>query len=179
MAKPALVPSSTSAQSAARGAAPAAAQPAQAAPAKRGKARWLIALVMLVLIAGASGGAWWYLRGSHEPQAKSTAVKPPVFHSMEPFTVNLLEENGDHYLQVAVVLQVEEDKVTEQVKTYLPIIRNRILLLLSGKRPSELATPEGKERLVAEILKATREAIPGTTPERGVTSAYLGAFVIQ
>jgi len=93
--------------------------------------------------------------------------------------VNLAEENGDHYLQVAVVYELSDDKAIDKVKTYLPVIRNRILLLLSAKRPSELAGAEGKQKLVNELVAAARESIPGDTPQRGVTGAYLGAFVIQ
>ncbi|HVO86982.1 MAG TPA: flagellar basal body-associated protein FliL [Casimicrobiaceae bacterium] len=173
MAKPALVKTNKPAP------APAAPEPV-AQPKKR--LRWLLAIVTVVLILGASGGAWWYLRGNgaHDAETPKVATaKPPVFFTLEPFTVNLMEENGDHYLQLSIVLQVEDDKVGDQIKTYLPIIRNKMLLMLSAKRPSDLATAEGKERLIAELLRVSRESLPGTTPERGVNSAYLSAFVIQ
>jgi len=110
---------------------------------------------------------------------KVAKAKPPGFHTLDPFTVNLAEENGDHYLQVAVVYELSDDKAVDKVKTYLPVIRNRILLLLSAKRPSELATAEGKQKLVDELVTAARASIPGTTPDRGITGAFLGAFVIQ
>jgi flagellar FliL protein len=118
-------------------------------------------------------------RAHDSAEAKPTALKPPVFHNLDPFTVNLAEENGDHYLQVSVVYQVADNKAVDEVKTYLPIIRNRILLLLSAKRPSELSTPEGKQKLVEELVAAARASIPGEAPDRGITGAFLGAFVIQ
>jgi flagellar FliL protein len=160
-------------------AAPGAVAAAAAAPKKKSK---LVPIVLaLLLLAGAGGGAaWWFLGRPHEAgEAKPAAVKPPVFHTLEPFTVNLAEENGDHYLQVAVVFELTDDKAVDKVKTYLPVIRNRILLLLSAKRPSELAGAEGKQKLVTELVSAARESIPGDTPNRGITGAYLGAFVIQ
>lgn len=153
-----------------------------AAPAKKKKkSRLLLIVVLLLLLAGGGGGAaWWFLGHSSAPtEAKAAPVKPPLFHALDPFTVNLVEENGDHYLQVSVVYQVTDDKAIEGVKTYLPVIRSRILLLLSAKRPSELATADGKQKLVAELVAAARESIPGTTPERGISGAFLGAFVIQ
>ena len=151
-----------------------------AAPAAK-KSKLLLIVIALLVLAGAGGGAaWWFLGRSHEhADAKPAAVKPPVFHTLEPFTVNLAEENGDHYLQVAVVYELSDDKAVDKVKTYLPVIRNRILLLLSAKRPSELAGAEGKQKLVSELVAAARESIPGDTAQRGVTGAYLGAFVIQ
>jgi flagellar protein FliL len=158
-----------------------AATAADAAPPAKKKKSKLLLIVMLVLGLGTAGGAgWWFLGRAQEPtEAKAAPVKPPMFHTLEPFTVNLAEENGDHYLQLSVVYQVADEKAVEGVKTYLPIIRNRILLLLSGKRPSELATPEGKQKLVEELVGAARASLPGEAPERGVTGALLGAFVIQ
>ena len=155
---------------------------ATAAPAKKkGKSRLVLIVVALLLLAAAGGGAaWWFLgRKPAADEHKAEVVKPPVFQNLEPFTVNLAEENGDHYLQVSVVYQLTDEKAVDQVKTYLPVIRNRILMLLSSKRPSELSTAEGKQKLVAELVGAARESIPGTTPERGVTGALLGSFVIQ
>jgi len=154
---------------------------AGAPPAQKKKSGLMLVLLLLIVLGGGGGGAaWWFLgRTPGEAEAKPAAVKPPVFHTLDPFTVNLAEENGDHYLQLSIVYQVADEKVVDGVKMYLPVIRNRILLLLSAKRPSELATPEGKQKLVDELVTAARASIPGTTPDRGITGAFLGAFVIQ
>jgi hypothetical protein len=62
----------------------------------------------------------------------------------------------------------------------MPIIRNRILLLLSGKLPSELTQVDGKQKLVAELLLVARESLPeGAKPDRGIAGAFLSSFVIQ
>ena len=146
---------------------------------KRGK-RMVVVLALLVLAGAGGGGAWWWLgRDAGSAQASVPTSRPPVFMNLEPFTVNLHEEEGDHYLQTSVVFQVADEKVVETMKAYLPVIRNRILLLLSSKRPSDLATPGGKSKLVDEVTGVVRESIPGTTPQRGIVQAYLGAFVIQ
>ena len=155
-----------------------AAEAAQPAGKKKSKLLPMLA-VLLVLGAAGGGAAWWFLGRAHEAEPKAAVAKPPLFHNLDPFTVNLAEENGDHYLQVSIVFQVADEKAVDQVKTYLPVIRNRILLLLSSKHPSELSTPEGKQKLVDELVAAARASIPGTTPDRGITGAFLGAFVIQ
>jgi flagellar FliL protein len=146
---------------------------------KRGKL--LIVAVALLLLGGAGGGGtwWWMSRDAGSAQAKVPPMRPPVFMNLDPFTVNLLEEDGEHYLQTSIVFQVTDEKAMETMKSYLPVIRNRILLLLSGKRPSDLATPAGKAKLVDELTAAVRESVPGTTPERGIVQAYLGSFVVQ
>ena len=126
-----------------------------AAPAKKTKSKLLPIIIALLVLGGAGGGgAWWFFGRAHDAaEPKVAKVKPPVFHTLDPFTVNLTEENGDHYLQVSIVYQVADNKIVDEVKTYLPVIRNRVLLLLSAKRPSELATAEGKQKL--DALKAT------------------------
>lgn len=151
-------------------------KPDGAAPPKKGsKLKWLL-LALIVLGAG-GGGAWYALK----PTGEQTKVVPkaPVFLNLEPFTVNLLEENGDHYLQVGIVFQMADDKAIDTAKVYMPVLRNKVLLLLSSKRPSDLATLEGKNKLVDELIAAARQSIPAGTPERGVVGAYLSAFVIQ
>jgi flagellar FliL protein len=163
-------------------AAPAVAAAPSAPPKKSGKLLIIVGGLVALLAAGGAGGWWWYSqRASAAPaaEAKAAAPKAPIFINLEPFTVNLLEENGDHYLQVAVVYQVSDDKVTELLKTYMPVLRSRILLMLSSKRPSEISSPEGKTKLVADLVTAARESVPGLTPERGISQAFLAAFVIQ
>ena len=151
-----------------------------AAKAARKGRKGLVIVIALLVIAGAGGGAWWWLnRDAGAAQASAPTTRPPVFMNLEPFTVNLREEEGEHYLQTSIVFQVADEKAVETMKAYLPVIRNRILLLLSSKRPSDLASPAGKAQLVEEVTGAVRESIPGTTPQRGIVQAYLGAFVIQ
>jgi len=155
-------------------------------PKKRSKLVWIV--LGVVLLAGIGGAAWFMLRpataAAHVDESKAagataTVAAPPVFLNLEPFTVNLIEENGDHYLQVGVVYQMADNKAVDTAKVYMPVLRNKLLLLLSSKRPSELASLEGKNKLVAELIGAARESVPGGPPERGVVSAYLSAFVIQ
>jgi flagellar FliL protein len=146
-------------------------------PRQRSKLKWL--LLALVVLGAGGGGAWYALRPAPAAEQPKVVPRAPVFLNLEPFTVNLLEENGDHYLQVGIVFQMTDDKAVDQAKVYMPVMRNKVLLLLSSKRPSDLATLEGKNKLVEELIAAARQSIPAGTPERGVVGAYLSAFVIQ
>ncbi len=145
---------------------------------KRSKLKWIA--IALLLLGAAGGGAWYAMRPAPASDAaKGAAAKAPVFLNLEPFTVNLLEENGDHYLQVGIVYQMSDDKAVDAAKVYMPVLRNRVLLLLSSKRPSDLGTLDGKNKLVGELITAARESIPSGSAERGVVGAFLSAFVIQ
>ncbi len=181
-----------SAKPALKAAPPPSSPDAAQAPAGRSKLYLIIGIVGALVVLAAGGGVAWYLLRAKDPapaagapgsaaasDAKPVDAKPPTFVTLEPFTVNLQQENGEHFLQAGIVVQVADSKTVDAIKTYMPIIRNRILLLLSSKTPSELASLEGKKKLVGELIAALRESIPGATPERGIENAYISSFVIQ
>lgn len=168
-----------------RTAPPAAPSATADAPKKSSRRGRVLVVVLALVIAGCgAGGWWWWSQQSSSPADKAGAeeqkpAKAPVFVTLDPFTVNLQEENGDHYLQLQVVYRVTDDRTTEQLKVYMPVLRDRVLILLASKRPSELNAPDGKTKLVAELLAAARDSVPGPSPDRGIQQALLGAFVIQ
>lgn len=177
----------------------AAVEGAEAAPKKSKKLLIIILAVVLLVVLG--GGAAFMLlkKGDHEEVAEETA-KPkkkdkkkdaqaaPVFVNMEPFTVNLVPETGDQYLQVVLSLEIEDAAADAALKAVMPKIRNNITLLLSSKKASELLPKEGKEQL-AEALKdeingvieppkknKKGEVVP---PEGPVKSVLFTSFIIQ
>ncbi|CAH1387760.1 flagellar basal body-associated protein FliL [Candidatus Nitrotoga sp. M5] len=120
----------------------------------------LLIIIGGVLMLGIAGGAGWYFsKGENhngkgtQKSAKSTAK--PIFIPLEPFTVNLQRERTDQFLQIGISLKIFQEELQEQIKQNLPEIRSRLLVLLSGKRPSELTTSNGKKRLVNEIIAET------------------------
>jgi flagellar FliL protein len=99
-----------------------------------------------------------------------------VFVALEPFTVNL--QGGEHFLQIGLVLQVANDETGETIKSYLPQIRNSLLLLLSSKTPEQLASIDAKRKLADEILAETRLPL-GPKAGEGIQSVLFGSMVVQ
>ena len=101
---------------------------------------------------------------SAKPEKKKEKNAHPVFVPMDPFVVNLADHDSDRYAQIGITLEVPDDKVSEEIKTYLPAIRNNILLLLAHKSSADLAGGDGKELLAKQIrreaLKAMGEDVP-------------------
>lgn len=143
---------------------------------KSGLTKWLL---LSVLLAGAGAAAWYFLLEPPAAEAKSVLPKPPVFVTLEPFTVNLLPEEGDKYLQVALVIKVADNEAVDAIKLYMPEVRNRILLLLSSKQASELITIEGKQKLSEEIVAETRRPVAVLVPQEKVVNVFFTSFVIQ
>lgn len=146
------------------------------------KRRWLIILLLLTVLGGGGGaGAWFFLQDKDHAQAEAPAApeKPPAFYNLESFTVNLQPEVGDQYLQVGLVVKAKDNATIEAIKLQMPDIRNRILLLLSGKRASEINTVAGKEKLSAEILAEIKKPLVPETVQQQVMAVFFNAFVIQ
>lgn len=143
---------------------PSAAPAPEGAPAKK-KKPILIAIAAVVVLAGGGAAAWFLLGGKHDKNAEhaeeveAEVSKPPVYVTLEPFTVNLTSEATDRYLQVGIDLKVSAADITEKVKVHLPEIRNGILLLLTSKKVDDLASIEGKNTLREEIRDIVNKSI--------------------
>ena len=161
-------------------AAPAATAPADAAP-KGGKKKLIIIIAaVLVLVLGGGGAAFMLMKkkpvegeedagdGHAKPKAEAKAAHaepvkqrpqydpkhPPVFVPLDPFTVNLADKESERYAQIGVTLEIAEAKTGEDIKLYMPAIRNNILMVLSQKTAAQLSTREGKEKLARSIQYA-------------------------
>ena len=99
--------------------------------------------------------------------------------AVDSFTVNLQPEHGDQYLQVAFTLQVEGPEQVELIKANMAKVRSRVLLLLSGKKASEISTVEGKQQLAGEILAAVNEPFVPHGDEQEVSDVLFTSFIIQ
>jgi flagellar protein FliL len=160
----------------------AAAAAADAAPAGKkpaGKKKLVLMVAVAAIVLGGSGvGALVYMKkqkaaaeaaaaaedGDTDGAPARTAKKKekgekPVFVPMDVFVVNLADHDADRYAQIGITLQVPDEKVSEEIKTYLPAIRNNILLLLAHKSSADLAGGEGKELLARQIRREALKAM--------------------
>ena len=168
---------------------------ADAAPAAAsGKGKLFIMIGAAVLVLALGGGAGWYFM--HKSSDDSAAAEPakkehasskkakksdakPEYIAVEPFTVNLQPEHGDQYLQVAFTLQVNSPEQVELIKANMAKVRSRVLLLLSGKKASEISTVEGKQQLAGEILAAVNAPFEEHGDEQEVSDVLFTSFIIQ
>jgi len=140
-----------------------------AAPVKKGKKKLIImALIALLLLVVLGGGALFLLKkkaaqdseagddastAQAEHGSKPDLKHPPTFLPLDPFVVNLADKEADRYAQVGITLEVEDAKFAEQMKAFMPAIRNGILMILAHKNSRELLDRAGKEQLAGEILR--------------------------
>ncbi len=103
-----------------------------------------------------------------------------MYVTLEPFTVNLQQENASsQYLQVGLALKMTDAASVDAIKLHMPEIRNRVLLLLSVKRASEISTADGKKTLSTELTREIVQPLAGNAAAKGLDSVLFTSFVIQ
>lgn len=141
--------------------------------------KMLLIIIGSVLALAIAGGAGWYFTKSDNHNGKSDkktakSSEQPKFIALEPFTVNLQRETADQFLQIGITLKIFQPELEEKIKQHLPEIRSRLLVLLSGKYPSELIASKGKKKLVNEIIAET-EIVLGLRTAPALPNSIAGA----
>lgn len=180
------------------------------APKKMGKKKLIIIIIAVaVLVIGGGVAAFLLMKPPHDTTAADTKAaekaedealskNKPTYVDLGTFTANLVRENGDQYLQVAISLKLIKPDLEERVKTSSPEIMHRVNMLLQSKRASELVTYEDKVKLSKQIkeqveyvlrLRKTAPVISSNqdeaasaetgTSRTGVSEVLFTSFIIQ
>ncbi len=178
------------------------------APPKKSKKKLVLFILALVLLMGGGAAAFLLLKPAPAPKHGGSATAeaarpearpeiPPKFVDLGQFTANMIREEGDRYLQVAISIKISKPELEDKIKESKPEILHRVNMLLQSKRPSELSTFDGKDRL-AQQIKAQVEYVLGlrktppvigseesATPieprsgKSGITDVLFTSFIIQ
>lgn len=90
---------------------------------------------------------------AHDPKAV------PVFVPLEPFTVNLADRDAERFAQIGITLEFTDPKMGDQVKAFMPAIRNNVLMAIADRTAAELLGREGKDRLARKVGIETARAL--------------------
>lgn len=149
-------------------AAPTADASADAKP-KSKKLLFIIVGVLVLALIGA-GAAFFLLKqnqaseegeenGAQTEEARAPAPPPkrdpkalPTFLPLDAMVVNLADEGGNRFAQVAITLQLDDPKIGDEIKAYMPTIRNGILMLISQRTAEQMLAMEGKSDLTQDII---------------------------
>lgn len=149
-------------------------------------------LTILIVIMGSVGATVFYM--SHVDQAadvakknptqKNTAGSPssvpqPIFVELEPFTVTLHSESGSRILYAAITLRVEDDATRKLLTSYMPEVRDRVLLMLSEQDPMVVQEPKIRQQLAQELIKGLEAVYKPQPQQPKITSVLFTAFVVQ
>ncbi len=148
-------------------------------PAKKsgGMLKWIIiGAVSLSIVATAVGGGLYYFRGAETVKKKPQA--PPIIGTlwpMEPYIVNLRDNNGERYLKVALQLEMSNPELLSELNLLKPKLRDSTLDLLSAKSYQELQEFSGKQKLREDIMIRLNSFLTSGK----IVRIYFTDFVIQ
>ena len=156
-----------------------------------GKKKLIIIIggVVLLLLLLVGGAASYFLFFKEEPPPEKPAdpgldVPVPELNQksdigpmvdISEFIVNIISDEENHYVKAALTLELDSDKVTEEVNKRMPQIRDSILLLVGNKTYEELQDLQGKRQLKAELTSKINAILQSGS----VKSIYFTDFVVQ
>lgn len=146
------------------------------APAKGGKKKLIGAAVMLAALLGAGGGGFVMLTGGGAEEAEAVQAEvepePGLVVPLAPVTINLAD---GRYLQVGIALQeAVAEGGGEHAETDGSQALDILISRLSGRSMAELAAPEQREAVKAELVEEISHAY-----HDHVYDIYFTSFVMQ
>ena len=108
------------------------------------------------------------------PGTPAKAVVGPML-KIDEFIVNIISEEGSHYVKTSMSLEMSNTAVVEEATTRMPQIRDAVLLLIGNKTFEELQDLQGKKQLKAEITTKINSFLQSGQ----IKSLYFTDFVVQ
>lgn len=157
-----------------------------ASKSKGGMKKIIIIVVALLVVVGATVAAF-FLMGSGEATDATTEAavsvtekeRAPIYHELvKDFVVTFDDEGRLRYLQVSLQVMSYRQDVIDRIDTYMPAVRNSLILLIGGQHYDDLKTNEGKEKLRAEIISSIKQ-VARLKPDQKVEDVLYTSFVLQ
>jgi flagellar protein FliL len=137
--------------------------------------KWIIiGAVVLVLLVGGTLAAFYVMKGSSKKEPVKEQAVSAVW-TMEPFIVNLVDNNGERYLKISIELEISDKNLLPELNKLKPKLRDNVLDLLTAKSYKDLVDMVGKQRLRDEIMMRLNSFLSGGK----ITKVYFTEFVIQ
>lgn len=112
-----------------------------------------------------------------DDKGKKGENKKPVFVDFEMFTVNM--KDPEKFLQIKLTFQVAKAEQAEELKDVMPVVRSAVIPVLSSQDPVELGTPEGKEKLCAQVAEAANKSLANSELADAIDAVLITHMIIQ
>lgn len=159
----------------------------------------VIIAVLILIILGGAVTAILLMGGDEEaqvqqaaPQAqeKTTSSRPSrgssdvssrklsdigILYPLDTFTVNLKSDAGRRYLKATISLELNGEELSLELDNKSPVIRDRIIRILTSKTLEEISSKKGKKKVSEQIIDTLNAMIV----DGNVKGIYFTEFVIQ
>lgn len=98
-----------------------------------------------------------------------------ILYPLDTFTVNLKSDAGRRYLKATLSLELSGEELSIELDAKAPVVRDRIIRILTSKTLEEISSKKGKQKVSNQIMD-TLNAIVSDGHVQGI---YFTEFVIQ
>jgi len=114
----------------------------------------IIIVAAVLLIAGGGGGYYFFVRAK-KPSVATKAPPPPppklAYVDVKEMTLRLADTGSEHYIKLSPTLGVPVAK-SDEMQDKLPVVRDRIVTVVTAHTSTDLVTPAGKDKLKTELM---------------------------
>lgn len=98
-----------------------------------------------------------------------------ILYPLDTFTVNLKSDAGRRYLKVTMSLELDGSELSLELDAKSPVIRDRVIRILTSKTLEEISSKKGKQKVSTQIMDTLNAMIADGT----IKGIYFTEFVIQ
>ena len=98
-----------------------------------------------------------------------------ILYPLDTFTVNLKSDSGRRYLKVTLSLELEGEELSLELDAKSPVLRDKIIRILTSKTLEEISSKKGKQKVSQQIMDTLNAMISDGT----IRGIYFTEFVIQ
>jgi len=121
-------------------------------------------------------------RGVQQQPRKNTALPNSraldeigILYPLDTFTVNLKSDQGRRYLKATMSLELNGEELSLELDSKAPVLRDRIIRILTSKTLEEISSKKGKQKVSEQIMDTLNSMIK----DGNVQGIYFTEFVIQ
>jgi flagellar FliL protein len=138
----------------------------------------IVVVALIVVGGGVAGGLYFFSHKGGDDKKKEEKHPAPLvgpLWSLDPFIVNLADNQGERFLKVVMQMELSAPEVNAELEILKPKVRDNILDLLTSKTYADLMEPAGKQRLRDEIILRVNSFLTKGT----ILKVYFSEFVVQ
>lgn len=136
----------------------------------------IIAAAAVLAIGGGGAAAMKFgLLGSNGATDKTAqpAVPKVAYVEVREMTLRLADSNTEHYMKISPVLAVVA-REKESMEDRLPIVRDRIVAVVTARTSTELSNPEGQQKLKKDLVTTLHQDFHDT-----LVDIYFSDYLVE
>lgn len=120
-----------------------------------------------------------HAEGKEGEEAKPEHAPLVYFPFEPPFLTNFVINGRPRYLQLSITVASRDQGTIDALQKHMPLVRNRVVMLLSSEQFDMLRSRAGREALQGKLTEAVKEILQKETGKADVEKLLFTNFVMQ